>query len=133
MKIMLVMCMETVESLVVNLYIIYLYSERYLINKFSLPVGYRWLKHVVGGQITKYRFTTARANVRICPTTHVLISNDSPVGEIISILKLYRMRMQGYCVVCKWTIFKRTSPGVKCLHPTSSRRKMCTTSVSNVI
>ena len=41
MKIMLVMCMKTVESLVVNLYIIYLYSERYLINKFSLPVGYR--------------------------------------------------------------------------------------------
>ena len=27
---------------------------------------------------------------------------------------------------------KRTSPEVKCLHPTSSRRKMCTSSVSNV-
>ena len=28
---------------------------------------------------------------------------------------------------------KRTSPEVKCLHLTSSRRKMCTSSVSNVI
>ena len=33
----------------------------------------------------------------------------------------------------KWTILKRTSPEVKCLHPTSSRREMCTSSVSNVI
>ena len=41
--------------------------------------------------------------------------------------------MQGYCDVYKWTIFKRTSPEVKCLHPTSSRREMCTSSVSNVI
>ena len=41
--------------------------------------------------------------------------------------------MQGYCVVYKWTILKRTSPAVKCLHPTSSRREMCTSSVSNVI
>ena len=41
--------------------------------------------------------------------------------------------MQGYCDVYKWTIFKRTSPEVKCLHPTSSRREMCTLSVSNVI
>ena len=32
-----------------------------------------------------------------------------------------------------WTILKRTSPEVKCLHPTSSRREMCTSSVSNVI
>ena len=31
------------------------------------------------------------------------------------------------------TILKRTSPEVKCLHPTSSRREMCTLSVSNVI
>ena len=52
---------------------------------------------------------------------------------IISILILYRMRMQGYCDVYKWTILKRTSPEVKCLHPTSSRRKMCTLSVSKVI
>ena len=43
------------------------------------------------------------------------------------------MRMQGYCDLYKWTILKRTSPEVKCLHPTSSRRKMCTSSVSNVI
>ena len=43
------------------------------------------------------------------------------------------MRMQGYCDVYKWAILKRTSPEVKCLHPTSSRREMCTLSVSNVI
>ena len=43
------------------------------------------------------------------------------------------MRIQGYCDVYKLTILKRTSPEVKCLHPTSSRREMCTSSVSNVI
>ena len=43
------------------------------------------------------------------------------------------MRLQGYCDVYKWTILKGTSPEVKCLHPTSSRREMCTWSVSNVI
>ena len=41
--------------------------------------------------------------------------------------------MQGYCDVYKRTILKWTSPEVKCLHPTSSRPKMCTSSVSNVI
>ena len=41
--------------------------------------------------------------------------------------------MQGYCDVYKWTTLKRTSPEVKCLHPTSSQREMCTSSVSNVI
>ena len=41
--------------------------------------------------------------------------------------------MQGYCDVYKWTILKRTSPEVKCLHPTSSKREMCTLSVTNVI
>ena len=41
--------------------------------------------------------------------------------------------MQGYCDVYKWTILKRTSPEVQCLHPTSSRREMCTSSVSDVI
>ena len=41
--------------------------------------------------------------------------------------------MQGYCDVYKWTILKRTSPEVKCLHPTSSRREISTSSVSNVI
>ena len=41
--------------------------------------------------------------------------------------------MQGYCDVYKWTILKLTLPEVKCLHPTSSRREMCTLSVSNVI
>ena len=63
----------------------------------------------------------------------MLISDNSPVRKIISILTLYRTRMQGYCDVYKWTILKRTSPEVKCLHPTSSRREMCTLSVSNVI
>ena len=43
------------------------------------------------------------------------------------------MRMQGYCDVYKWTILKRTSPEVKCLHLTSSRREMCTLSVGYVI
>ena len=43
------------------------------------------------------------------------------------------MRMQGYCDVYKWTILKRTSPEVKCLHLTSSRHEMCTLSVSNVL
>ena len=41
--------------------------------------------------------------------------------------------MQGYCGVYKRTILKQTSPEVKCLHLTSSRREMCTSSVSNVI
>ena len=41
--------------------------------------------------------------------------------------------MQGYCDVYNRTILKRTSPEVKCLHPTSSRREMCTSSVRNVI
>ena len=41
--------------------------------------------------------------------------------------------MQGYCDVYKWTILKRTSPEVKCLHLTSSRRKMCKPSISNMI
>ena len=41
--------------------------------------------------------------------------------------------MQGYCDVYKWTILKRTLPEFKCLHPTSLRREMCTSSVSNVI
>ena len=43
------------------------------------------------------------------------------------------MRMQGYCDVYKWTILKPMAPEVKCLHPTSSRREMCTSSISNVI
>ena len=43
------------------------------------------------------------------------------------------MRMQGHCDVYKWAILKRTSPEVKCLHPTPSRRKICMLSVSNVI
>ena len=31
------------------------------------------------------------------------------------------------------TILKRTSPEIKCLHPTSSRCEMCTSSVSDMI
>ena len=53
--------------------------------------------------------------------------------KIISILTLYKMRLQGYCDVYKWGILKRTSPEVKCLHLTLSRREMFTPSVSNVI
>ena len=43
--------------------------------------------------------------------------------------------MQEYCDVYKWTILNRTSPEVKCLHvhPTSSRREICMSCVSNVI
>ena len=41
--------------------------------------------------------------------------------------------MQGYCDVYKWTILKRRSPEVKCLHLMSSRCEMCTSSISNVI
>ena len=43
------------------------------------------------------------------------------------------MRMQGYYDVNKWTLLKRTSPKVKCLHPASSRREMCMLSISNMI
>ena len=63
----------------------------------------------------------------------MLISDNSPVRTNYFDLTLYRMRMQGYCDVYKWTILKRTSPEVKCLHPTSSKREMYTSSVSNVI
>ena len=61
------------------------------------------------------------------------ISDNSPVKKNVSILTLYRMRMQGYCDVYRCTFMKRTSPEVKCLHPTSSTREMFTASVSNVI
>ena len=64
---------------------------------------------------------------------HVLISDNSPVRKNISILTLYRMRMQGYCNVYKLTILKRTSPEVKCLPLMSSKRAMCTSSASKVI
>ena len=43
------------------------------------------------------------------------------------------MRVQGYWDVYKWTILKRTSPEVECLHLTSSRRELCTSSISKVI
>ena len=64
-----------------------------------------------------------------------MLISDISLGrsKIILILTLYRMRMQGYCDIYKWTILKRTSQKVKCLHPTSSRRGMCTSSVSKVI
>ena len=54
----------------------------------------------------------------------MLISDNSPVRKIISILTLYRMKMQVYCDVYKWAILKRTSP---------SKREMCMSRVSNVI
>ena len=64
----------------------------------------------------------------------MLISDNSPVRKsYFDSNIIYRMRMQGYCDVYKWTILKRTSPEVKCLHLTSSRRTMCTLSVSNMI
>ena len=43
------------------------------------------------------------------------------------------MRMQGYGDVYKGTILKQTLPEVKYLHPTSSRREMFMSSVSNMI
>ena len=43
------------------------------------------------------------------------------------------MRMQGYCDVYKCTFLKGTSPEVKCLHPTSSRREVCMSSTSYMI
>ena len=64
----------------------------------------------------------------------MLISDNSPVRKNhFDSNIIYRMRMQGYCDVYKWTILKRTSPEVKCLHPMSSRREMCMSSISNVI
>ena len=100
-------------------------------------MNYRWLTHVVGGQITKYYCTMAEPeciNIHRSARQHVLISDNSPVRKsYFDSNIIYRMRMQGYCDVYKWTILKRTSPEVKCLHLTSSRREMCTLSVSNVI
>ena len=43
------------------------------------------------------------------------------------------MKMQAYCDVNRRTFLKRTSPEVKCLHPTSSKRDVRTSSFSNVI
>ena len=64
----------------------------------------------------------------------MLISDNSPVRKrYFDSNIIYRMRMQGYCDVYKWTILKRTSPEVKCLHLTSSGLEMCTLSVSNMI
>ena len=41
--------------------------------------------------------------------------------------------MWGYCDIFKWTLLRQTSPDVRFLHWMSSRRKMCTPSVSDVI
>ena len=54
-------------------------------------------------------------------------------GKNVNVMLELFLTKQGYCDVYKWTILKRTSPEVKCLHPTSSRREMCTLSVSDVI
>ena len=63
----------------------------------------------------------------------MLISDNSPVRKNYFDSNIIKngnaRRLRHY----KWTILKRTSPEVKCLHPTSSRREMCTLSVSNVI
>ena len=61
----------------------------------------------------------------------MFISDNSPVRK--NYFDSNIIRIQGYCDVYKWTILKRTSPEVKCLHLTSLRREMCTLSVSNVI
>ena len=63
----------------------------------------------------------------------MLISDNSPVMKNKFDSNIIQNGMQGYWDVYKWTILKRMSPEVKCLHPTSSRREMCTSSVSNVI
>ena len=60
-------------------------------------------------------------------------SSETTAPSYLKLVTLYRMRMQGYFDVYKWTILKRTSPEVKCLHLTSSTREMCTFGVSNVI
>ena len=63
----------------------------------------------------------------------MLISDNSPVRIDYLILTLYRMKMQGYCNILKWTLLRRTPSEVRCLHPTSSRQEICMPSVSNVI
>ena len=95
-----------------------------MINTFCWRADHEILIHD-GTSRSELLFVSARQ--------HVLISDNSPVKKFISILTLYRMRMQGYSDVYKRTILKRTSFEVECLHPTSSRREMCTSSVSNAI
>ena len=77
---------------------------------------------LLDGQITQYLIHDGASRgelIFVSARQHVLISDNSPVRKIISILTLYRMRMQGYCYVYKWTILKRTSSEVKSLHLTS--------------
>ena len=63
----------------------------------------------------------------------MLISDNSPVRKNYFDSNIIQNENARIFDVYKWTILKRTSPEVKCLHLTSSRRKMCTLSVSNVI
>ena len=42
------------------------------------------------------------------------------------------MVMQGYCDIYIWTLLRRMSSEVKCLHPMSSRCKICIPSISDV-
>ena len=73
-------------------------------------------------------------NIRRSARQYVLISDNSSVRKNYfdsNIIQNENARM--FINVYKWTILKRTSPEVKCLHRTSSRREMCTSSVSNVI
>ena len=50
-----------------------------------------------------------RALIFVAVRQHVLISNNLPVRKIISILTLYRTKMQVYCAVFLRIILKRTS------------------------
>ena len=42
------------------------------------------------------------------------------------------MRLQEYSDVSKWTLSRLTSPEIKCVHPTSPGREICTPSVSQI-
>ena len=48
------------------------------------------------------------------PSTYVLINDNSQVRKNILILTLYRMKIQEYCDVFKWTLWMPTSQEVKC-------------------
>ena len=78
---------STIQNIICPVYMfcfllnVFFYSWPYLRNNFSLPVNYRWLTHVVGGQIMKYLCTTAEPeciNIPRSARQHVLIK---PFGE----------------------------------------------------
>ena len=43
---------------------------------------------------------------------HILISNNSLVRNMVLIITFYRMSMQGYCDIFKWSFLKQTSQEV---------------------